>query len=113
MEIVEQHYIPIPVAKKIMEMFKDVVESNPIMARVYEYLSRFSKCDSEKAEEAYRELLRTGFTEFAASVLINILPASVEEAKAILGDIDGGYSDDKIEKAVEILGKYCLGAEQG
>jgi DNA-directed RNA polymerase subunit F len=108
-EIIEERYIPIPMAKKIMEQFKELIEENPIMARVYEYLSRFSKCDPDNAEKAFEELLKLGFSQFAAAMLINIVPRSVEEAKAILGDIDGGYSDEKIVKAVDIITHYCLG----
>jgi DNA-directed RNA polymerase subunit F len=106
-EILEYRYVPIPVARKIMEQFKNIIEENPIMIRVYEYLSRFSKCDPDSAEKAFDEIKSLGFTEFAAALLVNLAPRSFEEAKALLADIDGGYPDDKIEKAVEILSKYC------
>jgi DNA-directed RNA polymerase subunit F len=111
-EIVEERYVPIPVAKKVMERFKDLVEENPIMARVYEYLSRFSKCSPDNAEKAFEELVKAGFSQFAAAMLVNIAPRSVEEAKAILGDIDGGYPDDKIVKAVDIISQYCSAVQQ-
>jgi len=106
-EILESRYAPIPVARRILESVKGLVEENPVVARTYEYIIKFSKCNPEAAEEALNKLTNEGFSEFAASVLINILPSSLEEAKAILGDIDGGYDDEMIEKALEILEENC------
>ncbi|BES80715.1 hypothetical protein PABY_02820 [Pyrodictium abyssi] len=106
-EILEAKYAPIPVAKKILESMGSIIEENPVVARTYEYIAKFSKCSPEAAEEALGKLVEEGFSEFAASILINIVPASVEEAKAILGDIDGGYDDSVVEKALEILKESC------
>ncbi|ABM81473.1 DNA-directed RNA polymerase subunit F [Hyperthermus butylicus] len=106
-EIVESRYVPLPVAKKILEQHRRLVEENPVVARAYDYLAKFSKCDPDNAEEAFRRIVEIGFTEFAAAILVNIVPVDVEEAKAILGDIDGGYEEEKIAKALEVLKEYC------
>ena len=106
-EILETRYAPIPVAKKILESMGALIEENPVVARTYEYIAKFSKCSPDAAEEVLNKLMEEGFSEFAASILINIVPTSVEEAKAILGDIDGGYDDNIIEKALEILKENC------
>lgn len=78
-----------------------------MVAKAYEHVKMFSKCGAGQAREAMKGLLELGFSDMAASMLINILPESLEEAKAILADIDGGYPDEKIEKAVEILREAC------
>ncbi len=111
-EILSSSYVPNPVAKKILESARKLVEQNPIVARTYEYVSKFSKCGPESAEKALEELKSIGFSEFAAAMLVNLAPSELEEAKALLSDIDGGYEDEVIEKGLEILRKYCTGQEE-
>lgn len=106
-EILSSRYTPIPVAKKILESLVPVMGDNPIVMRTYEYVGKFAKCGPDEAEEAMKKLREVGFSEFAASILVNILPETVEEAKAILGDIDGGYDASDVEKALEILSEAC------
>ncbi|BEP18126.1 hypothetical protein PYJP_14780 [Pyrofollis japonicus] len=110
-EIISSNYVPNPVAKKILENIKELVNENPIVARTYEYVAKFSKCSPENAEKALKELQEVGFSEFAAAMLINTVPTELEEAKALLGDIDGGYDEEKIEQALEVLRKYCQESE--
>lgn len=114
-EIIEARHVPIPVAKEILEKLKESMgeeADNPIINNVYEYLARFSKCSPDAAKEAMEKLREIGFSEFAAAMLVNLVPREVEEAKALLGNIDGGYEDEKIEKAVEVLSSLCGGEEQ-
>ncbi|GEM_PF-502785 len=114
-EVMETENIPNPIARKLLEeyleeMGEDVPEvSLSLLNKVKSYLEFFSKCNSNKANEALRELNEKGFSTFAASMLINLLPSTVEEAKALLADIDGGYSDSILEEALAILSKYCSG----
>jgi len=114
-EIIEARHVPIPVAKEILEKLRDAMgedADNPFINNVYEYLVRFSKCSPDAAREAMEKLREIGFSEFAAAMLVNLVPSEVEEAKALLGNIDGGYEDEKIEKAVEVLASTCSGGEQ-
>jgi len=106
-EIISQRHVPVPVAKALLEKHLPNYMENPILAKVYEYLSRFSKCGPEEAEKAMEELVGAGFSSLAAAMLVNLVPRSVDEAKALLGNINGGYEDDKVEAAVELLNKYC------
>ncbi len=111
-EILSSRYVPNPVAKKILESAKKLIEENPIVARTYEYVSKFSKCDSDRAVKAVEELKSIGFSDFAATMLVNLVPRELEEAKALLGDIDGGYEEEVVEKGLEVLRKYCLGENE-
>ncbi len=111
-EILSSSYVPNPVAKKILESAKKLIEQNPIVARTYEYVSKFSKCGPENAEKAVEELKAAGFSDFAATMLVNLAPSELEETKALLGDIDGGYEDDVVKKGLEILKKYCTSSQE-
>ncbi len=110
-KIVESRHVPLPLVKELLDRLETIIGDNPIVSRAREHAHIFSKCDSQRAVEAMRELQEVGFTEFAASILVSIVPKTFGEAKAILGDIDGGYSDEFIKKALSILDKYC-GAEK-
>lgn len=106
-EIIESEYVPLPVVKELLDKIGHVLEGNPIVARVREHAQMFSKCGSRQALEALKELQDAGFTGFAATMLLNIVPKTFNEAKTLLSDVDGGYSDEAIEKALDILRKYC------
>ncbi len=112
-EVIETEDIPNSVAKKLLEKYlEEMGEEVPevslsLLNRVKSYLEFFSRCDSNEAKKALQELNEKGFSTFAASMLINLLPSTVEEAKALLADIDGGYSDEVLEEALTILSKYC------
>ena len=110
-KIIESRHVPLPLVKELLDKLEPIIGDNPIVSRAREHAHIFSKCDSQQAAEAMRELQEAGFTEFAASILVSIVPKTFDEAKAILGDIDGGYSDESIEKALNILNKYCSGEE--
>lgn len=110
-KVLEARYVPNPVAKKMLESLEGLREENPVVARTYEYVSRFSKCGAEEAEEAYARLVEAGFTGFAAAMLINILPSTLEEAIAILGTVDGGYDEEVVRRGLEILQELCRPAE--
>ena len=114
-EILSQRHVPIPVAKELLEKHVPDIEANPVLAKVHEYLRRFSKCSSEAAEKAMEELVANGFSSLAAAMLVNLVPRTVEEAKALLGNIDGGYDDEKIEAAVSVLAATCTppGEQEG
>ncbi len=111
-EIVSQRHVPIPVAKALLDKYLEGYEDNPIITKVYEYLRLFSKCSAEAAEKAMEALVELGFSTLAAAMLVNIVPESVEEARALLGNIDGGYDVEVVEKAVETIREICSGGEE-
>jgi len=110
-EIISQRHVPIPIAKAMLEKYIEGYEENPVLSKVYEYLRRFSKCEPENAEKAMNTLMEIGFSSLAAAMLVNLLPSSTEEAKALLGNIDGGYDAEKVEKAVNVLQTACRQGE--
>ncbi len=111
-EIVSSKPLPVPLVKEILEQLQETLGDNHVFLQVLDYARRFSKCSPEQAHAAMEKLVSIGFTEFAAAMLINLMPSDVEEAKALLGDIDGGYEDEKIEEAVKMLSEACGGGEE-
>jgi len=76
--------------------------------RALEHARLFSKCSAEKALEAFDKLKEMGFSDFAASIIINIVPKSIEEARALLSDIDEGYEDEALGKAHITVNKNAV-----
>ena len=105
-EVLEERRVPLPVAKRILEEVAARLD-NPIVGRAYEHARLFSKCEASAAEEAMKALKDLGFSDFASSMLVNIVPRDVEEAKALLADIDGGYPEEAVAEAVKLLGERC------
>ena len=108
MRVVSQRYVPLPVAKKILEAVSELVQENPIVARTYEYLSRFSKCDAEKAERAVKRLIEElGLSEIVAVNIVNILPQTIHEVRPLLELEPRTLTPEEVEKIVEILKEEC------
>lgn len=95
-----------PVAKRILEEVSAQLGS-PIVSRAYDHARLFSKCEADIAEEAMKALMELGLSDFASSMLVNIVPRDIEEAKALLADIDGGYSEEVVAEAVKLLSERC------
>ncbi len=108
MKVLSRRYVPIPVAKRILDEVLPYVQENPLVQRTYEYLMRFAKCDAEAAERAVRRLIEElGLSELTAVNLVNIVPESVHEARAIL-EVEGRVVEpEKVEKAVSIVKQEC------
>ncbi len=108
MKVLSQRYVPLPVAKKILEELGELVQENPIVARTYEYLARFSKCDAEAAERAVRRLVEElKLSELVAVNLVNILPSTVHEARPLLELEPRTLSPEEVEKILSILEEEC------
>jgi DNA-directed RNA polymerase subunit F len=105
--VLEEKVVPIPVVKKILEKLASDPTAHPIIARVYEYASKFSRCDPDAAERAVDELVKLGFSELAASTLVNLMPEQLDEAKALLGGMGEDYDDEVIQKGLETLSSLC------
>ena len=115
MKVLEQRYVPLPVAKKIVEELGDIVQENPLLARTYEYLSRFSKCDANAAERAVKRLIdEVGLSEIVAVNIVNVLPQSIHEIRPILELERRVLSTEEVEKILNVLREECggLGGEE-
>jgi DNA-directed RNA polymerase subunit F len=108
LKIVSKRYVPIPVAKRILDETAALAEGNPLVQRTYEYLTRFSKCDPDSAERAVRRLIEeVGLSELVAVNLVNIVPESVHEVRSIVEMESKVLETSKIEKILSILREEC------
>ncbi len=110
MQIVSKKYVPIPIAKRIVEETLETTRDNPIVARTYEYLIAFSKCSSDAAEKAVEKLVKElGLREETAIMLINIMPETIDEARPLFELEKKLVETQDIERALEILRESCGG----
>jgi len=106
-EILGGRRIPLPLAYSILDSLDEELKGNPIVSHALEHARSFSKCSPEDAAKALEELMKLGLSDFASSMIIDIAPSSLEEAKALLADIEGGYSEEVLAKALEIVSSRC------
>ncbi|MET1101682.1 MAG: hypothetical protein ABWW69_04310 [Pyrodictiaceae archaeon] len=108
-QILSQEFVPIPVAKEIVKKVKEQGTSNPIIERTLEYLSRFSKCDAKRALEAMRELTeKLDFSPITATILVNIVPKTIDEARVLLDFEKRLVETETLEQALDIIRRKCL-----
>ncbi|WP_338601182.1 DNA-directed RNA polymerase subunit F [Sulfolobus tengchongensis] len=105
--IVDEHYIPYSVAKKLLgEVIKSGVSSN-LLQRTYDYLNSVEKCDAEVAQKIMEELSSIVNREDVRAVLASICPLTPDEVRSILiMDSNKSYSSDDIQKIIDIIKKY-------
>jgi len=105
--------IPIPLAKKYIEEYIETLrryglEEGSVTQSMYEYVSKFSKCDPERVEELYEKLVKEiGFKEVTASMIINIVPTTIDELRTLL-QFEASVPDESVlSKVLELLKEYC------
>ncbi|MDT7860860.1 MAG: DNA-directed RNA polymerase subunit F [Saccharolobus sp.] len=105
--IIEEHYIPYPVAKKLLgEVIKSGVSSN-LLQKTFDYLNENEKCDAESAQKLMEELKSIVSREDVRAVLASICPLTVDEIRSILV-MDSGhtYTSEDIQKIIDLIKKY-------
>ncbi len=111
-EILEYRDIPNSLAKKILGEYiakissKDIV---PELIRVtHEYLSSNTKCDEDKGEKLYKELKAFNLKELTISLLINLLPKTIDELKFVVATFEEKIPEEEIlNKILDLLKQYC------
>ncbi|MEL9939754.1 MAG: hypothetical protein QW632_00505 [Ignisphaera sp.] len=108
-EIIEYHDIPNSIAKRILEKYIANLrgEASEIVKVTLEYLDKVEKCDYEKIENLYNELKKFGFKETTLAMILNILPRSVDELRALLVFEDRVPEEDVLKNVVEIISNTC------
>jgi len=110
-EVLEFHDIPNAVAKKLLEKYFQKLGGNvsELARAVMEYLDRVVKCDEDVAEELYNELKKYGFKEASISMILNIIPQSIDELKALLVFEESIPDESVIKSIVEEINRSCSG----
>ena len=105
-EVVESKNLPLPLAKKLLKKRVDEGEVNELIRRVYEYLSKFSKCPEDKVEEFIEELRKFNLDERTIAMIISICPDTIEELRTLLTYESREFDTDAINEILEVIKKY-------
>ncbi len=106
MKIINYRNIPYAEVTKIIKgLMEKGVELDQITMRVYEYVSKFTKC--KKASELVSTLTSAGLREITAVIIANILPRSVDELKALMNFEDEIPGEDKLNEILSKINEVC------
>lgn len=98
--------LTIPQVKKILEDMEEE-KLDHFQHRTYNYISKFSKVETETAEKILEKLTKEfDLEEEEAVQIINCLPKSVEELKPFLATGRKIVETAKLKKIINFLNKY-------
>jgi DNA-directed RNA polymerase subunit F len=81
-EIIKKEIVTLPHVKEILESVKPD-DMDQIQRWTSDYVTKFSKADSKKAQKMVRQLVEEcDLTEEEAVEVVNIMPVSLEELRA-------------------------------
>lgn len=111
-EILEYRDIPNSLAKKILEEYIEKISSKDIVPELirvtHEYLTSNTKCDIDKSEKLYNELKTFNLKELTISLIINLLPKTIDELKFVVATFEERVPDEEIlNRILELVSQYC------
>jgi len=108
MKILSQRMIALPQAAKIVEEVKEKYGLSQLQEKVLDYLKKFSKINEEKAVELLEKLTKEyGVSEFSAVQIVNIMPKTVDELRAILAkETTKVFLPEDLEKMLSTINEY-------
>lgn len=102
-EIIKKEIITLPYVKEILESVKPD-DMDQIQRWTSDYVSKFAKVDSKKAQKMVRQLIEEcELTEEEAVEIVNILPTSLEELRAFTFGWKKLILTETLEKMLSIL----------
>lgn len=76
-----------------------------MVSRVFEYVSKLSKCD--EPEPVVSELINLGLKEVTAVMLVNNCPKSTDEVRAFLNFEEKAVNEELLNKILEVVSRCC------
>jgi len=105
-KIIEQKDISIPEAKTILETVEEPTE---FQRRTLDYLTKFAKVDPSHAEKLIAVLVKKHKLESKEAIqIVNCMPKSVEELRAILSVKGKVVIADELESIFQEIDKFRL-----
>jgi DNA-directed RNA polymerase subunit F len=102
-EIIKKEIITLPQVKEILESVKPD-DMDQIQRWTADYVSKFAKVDSKKAQKMMRQLVdECDLTEEEAVEVVNIMPTSLEELRAFTFGWKKLILSETLEKMLNIL----------
>ena len=106
MKILEVRNIPLALAlKKLLQCQERGFVVKGLARRVMELAETLKRC--EDPEELYKELLELGLSDLTASMIVDIAPRSVDEARVLLSFESSGVGDEVISKVLGLVASRC------
>jgi len=100
---VSESRLTLPQVKKVLETIGEE-NLDQFQRRTLDYVSKFSKCDSDKAEELLQTLLKEYELDEAEAVqIINCMPETVDELRVFLAGGRKIIENTKLHTIVELL----------
>ncbi len=99
---------PVPIAV-VKELLGKLSERNHEQKLAFEYASKFAKLDAEQARALIEELKNANIPRFKDKhivKLVDIMPKTADEIKAIFAKEELALSKEDIQKILDILAKY-------
>jgi len=108
-EVLEFHDIPHAVAKKLLEKYSQKLGGNiSELARVVmEYLDKVVRCNENDVEELYNELKKYGFKEVTTSMILNIIPQSIDELRTLMVFEESIPDENVLKNVVDMINERC------
>ena len=105
--IISQTYISIPEVRKKLEE-RTLEELNQFQRRTLDYTIKFTKIDSEKAQELKKELIeKFSIDEKSAVQIVNCMPSTVEEMRSFFAASRPRIvATTQLEEVLKIVLKY-------
>jgi DNA-directed RNA polymerase subunit F len=101
-EIIKKEIVTLPQVKEILESVKP--EMDQIQRWTADYVKKFAKVDSQKAQTMTRQLIeQCDLTEEEAVEIVNIMPTSLEELRAFTFGWKKLILTDTLGKMLNIL----------
>jgi len=114
LKVLKAEYIPVPLAKKLLEENVKIEEGSPLVQRTIMYLSTFTKCDPEAAKQVYEKLRNEfGLKDITASMIVSLVPRTIDEIRVMLDFEDKLLETEELEKIVELLKNACMKGGEG
>ncbi|HKZ62515.1 MAG TPA: RNA polymerase Rpb4 [Nitrososphaera sp.] len=102
-EIIKKEIVTLPQVKEILESVKPD-DMDQIQRWTADYVTKFSKADSKKAQKMMRQLVdQCDLTEEEAVEVVNIMPVSLEELRAFTFGWKKLILTETLEKMLNIL----------
>lgn len=108
-KILEYHDIPNAIARKLLKRYlaSKPSEVPEIVNVVVEYLEATVKCDEAVVEALYEELKSQNLKEATISMILNVLPATVDELRILLNFEDKAPDESALKNIVETISARC------
>ncbi len=105
-EIVKEEELTLPKVKMLLEQRQKDGELSHLQKLTYDYSSKFSKIDAEKADALIARLKEEGISPTLAVQIANILPTSVEELRTIFSAESRPVLPSELEKLLSIINMF-------